>query len=59
MTNDERLKECVKEFFEYLDYQEESDSGRLFNPIQISCCRVMKVEPLDKLLAEMKMLSNL
>lgn len=59
MTNDERLKECVKEFFEYLDYQEESDSGTLFNPIFISCCRVMKVEPLDKLIAEMKMLSNL
>jgi 3'-phosphoadenosine 5'-phosphosulfate sulfotransferase (PAPS reductase)/FAD synthetase len=59
MTDDERLKECVKEFFAFLDYQEESDGGKMFNPITISCCRVMKVDPLNKLLDEMKALSNL
>ena len=60
MTNNERLKECVKDFFEnYLDVQEESDSGRMFHPITISCCRAMKTEPLNKLLDEMKALSNL
>ena len=59
MTNDERLKQCVKEFFEFLDYQEESDNGVMFNPITISCCRVMKTEPLNNLLVEMKALSSL
>ncbi len=58
MTDNDRLKECVKQFFTYLDYQEESDGGTIFNPITISCSRVMKVEPLNKLLDEMKALSN-
>ena len=45
--SEERLKECVKEFFDsYLNYTEESDSGRLFHPISISCGRVMKLQPL-------------
>ena len=53
------LKELVKSFFEdYLNVQEESDSGRVFNPIHISCTRVMMIEPLDKLLKRMKELSG-
>ena len=59
MTEAEELKQLVKSFFEdYLDYQEESDSGRVFNPIHISCTRVMMVEPLAKLLSRMKELSK-
>ena len=62
MTEAEELQELqslVKSFFEdYLDYQEESDSGRVFNPIFISCARVMKVKPLDELLDRMKELSG-
>lgn len=58
MSDNERLKECVKEFFTYLDYQEESDSGTIFNPIIISCSRVMKFGPLCKLLDEMKTLAH-
>lgn len=58
MTDNERLKECVKEFFTFLDYQEESDGGRMFHPITISCCRAMKTAPLNDLLKEMKALSN-
>ena len=59
MTEAEELKQLVKSFFEdYLDYQEESDSGRVFNPIHISCTRVMMVEPLAKLLMRMKELSK-
>ena len=55
----DELQTLVKSFFEdYLDYQEESDSGRVFNPIHISCARVMKVEPLDELLNRMKELSG-
>ena len=55
----QELQTLVKSFFEdYLDYQEESDSGRVFNPIHISCTRVMMVEPLAKLLMRMKELSK-
>jgi 3'-phosphoadenosine 5'-phosphosulfate sulfotransferase (PAPS reductase)/FAD synthetase len=54
-----RLKECVREFFEvYLNRIEESDSGKPFNPISISCCRAMMLEPLNKLLDEMCTLSG-
>ena len=53
------LKSLVKSFFEdYLDYQEESDSGRVFNPIHISCTRVMMTKPLGELLSRMKELSG-
>ncbi|MFI3218237.1 MAG: hypothetical protein QX189_03870, partial [Methylococcales bacterium] len=47
------------EFFnKYLNIVEESDSGRLFNPITIGCCRVMKVEPLGQLLEKMRVLAD-
>lgn len=59
MTDNERLKELVAEFFtNYLDCTEESDSGVMFNPIHISCCRALKLEPLGKLLIEMKTLAG-
>jgi hypothetical protein len=55
----DELQTLVKSFFEdYLDVQEESDSGRVFNPIHISCVRAMKVEPLAKLLMRMRELSG-
>jgi hypothetical protein len=58
MTEEQELKKLVNEFFtKYLDYTEESDSGNMFNPIYISCCRVMMHEPLNKLLSRMKELS--
>jgi len=53
------LQTLVKSFFEdYLNYQEESDSGRVFNPIHVSCTRAMMIEPLAKLLMRMKELSG-
>ena len=56
---EQELETLVKDFFEnYLDTWEESDSGREFHPITISCCRCMKVEPLDKLLTRMRELSE-
>ena len=59
MTEAEELQILVKSFFEdYLDVQEESDSGRVFNPIHISCVRAMKLEPLYKLLMRMRELSG-
>ena len=53
------LQALVKSFFEdYLNYQEESDSGRVFNPIHVSCTRAMMTEPLARLLMRMKKLSG-
>jgi hypothetical protein len=53
------LQTLVKSFFEdYLNYQEESDSGRVFNPIHISCTRVAMIEPFADLLDRMKELSG-
>ncbi len=52
------LKILVKKFFkEYLDVVEVSDSGTEFHPITISCCRSMKIDPLNKLLKRLRKLS--
>lgn len=40
--------DLVKELFSFLDIVEVSDGGREFHPIAISCCRVMKMEALNK-----------
>lgn len=59
MKKTDELQDCVKEFFEkYLNRREESDSGRIFSPITISCCRVMMLEPLDELMEKMRILSG-
>ena len=59
MTDDEKLKKAVKEFFnKYLNRVEESNSGCLFHPISVSCCRVLMIEPLGKLLETMRELSG-
>ena len=59
LMRDEELRVCVKEFFEkYLNYAEESDSGKMFHPIVVSCSRVMMTEPLNNLLARMAELSG-
>ena len=58
MNNDE-LKDCVKEFFEkYLNRREESDSGIMFSPITMGCCRAMMIEPLNELMEKMRILSG-
>jgi len=55
----DELQTLVKSFFEdYLNYQEESDNGRVFNPIHVSCTRAMMIEPLAKLLMRMRELSK-
>ena len=51
------LEQATKQFFEqYMNLREESDSGRIFAPIQISCCRAHMIEGLDALLEEMRVL---
>lgn len=62
IQNEERaleLQGLVKEFFEkYLNRVEESDSGKMFNPVTVSCCRAMMTEPLSNLLDRMAELSG-
>lgn len=59
MNEHEQLRECVKSFFEdYLNIREESESGRVFAPIQISCCRAYKYQTLNDLLERMRILSG-
>jgi glutamyl-tRNA reductase len=59
LMRDEELRVCVKEFFEkYLNHAEESDSGKMFHPITVSCCRVMMMKPLSNLLHKMCKLSG-
>jgi 3'-phosphoadenosine 5'-phosphosulfate sulfotransferase (PAPS reductase)/FAD synthetase len=48
------LRSLVKKLFYYLDYQEESDGGKMFHPVTISCCRALMTQPLNELLDEMK-----
>ena len=53
------LEEAVQSFFnDYLNKVEESDSGYLFHPIHIGCCRVMKMKPLGELIEKMRELSG-
>lgn len=47
-------RELIKEFISFLDYTEESDSGRVFHPISISSCRVMLTPALNMILQEMR-----
>ena len=59
MNEHDELQQCVKSFFEdYLNLREESDSGRMFAPITVSCCRAMEIEKLNALLERMRSLSG-
>jgi hypothetical protein len=53
-VNQLTLHDLVAEFFSYLDYTEESDSGRVFHPIEISSCRILMHEPLAYVLHQMR-----
>lgn len=44
----------VKALFELLDKTEESNNGRVFRPIQISCCRELDRLKLNQILAQLK-----
>ena len=46
-------RELIKEFISYLDYTEESESGREFHPITIGSCRVLMTQPLNMVLEKM------
>lgn len=52
------LQRTVEEFFSILDTKEESDSGRVFNPVYISSCRVWETKKLDLLMKKMREMSK-
>lgn len=52
------LKLLTKRLFEILETKEESDNGKEFSPVFISCCRALLGEELNKILPRMKELSN-
>lgn len=47
-------RELLKEFFTYLDYKEESEAGKVFSPIAISCVRAVMTQPLDMVLERLR-----
>lgn len=51
------LKNVVKDFFALLDATAETDEGREFHPVTISCSRALTIPKLDKVLFEMKRLA--
>jgi hypothetical protein len=48
------LEALVREFLSYLDYTEETDSGREFHPICISSVRVLMSQPLGMCLTKLR-----
>ena len=52
------LKELVAEFLSYLDATDESESGTVFHPVHISCCRALWTEPLNIVLKKMREEAN-
>lgn len=48
------LRALVKEFFEVLNSEEESDSGRIFHPVYVSSVRVMLTKRLNEIMPRME-----
>lgn len=48
------LKADITRFFDILNIREESDSGREFSPVYISCCRVMLGQELGDILKRLE-----
>ena len=46
------------EFFDYLDRTEISEFEREFHPVSFGCCRAAWIEPLNKIMKEMKELAK-
>jgi hypothetical protein len=58
MSETMTLEQAVHHFFSILNRTEESDSGRVFHPVTINCCRVMWMKDLEDTLTKMAELSN-
>ena len=49
-----QINKLVKELLEIFDTIEESDSGLMFHPVQISSCRVMLSKRVNEILVKLK-----
>ena len=54
MSKAQQYDILVKELFELLDRTEETDEGRVFRPVQISCSREMDRMKLEQVLSDLK-----
>jgi len=54
MSKAQQYDILVKELFELLDRTEETDEGRVFRPVQISCSREMDRMKLEQVLGDLK-----
>jgi hypothetical protein len=54
VLKEQQYDALVKELFRLLDITEETDDGRVFHPNQISSCRALDAEKLNKVLIELK-----
>lgn len=52
------LKKLIKEFIDILEETEESNSGRVFHPVTINSCRVLKTKRIAHLINEIKKCIN-
>ena len=52
------VKALLREFFQLLDIEEESDSGRRFHPNYIASCRILDGQKLNEILTELKRISR-
>lgn len=50
----EEMEDNLRTFFQLLDLTEESDEGKPFHPITISCCRELDGLKMEKVLAQLK-----
>lgn len=50
----DNLKSLCKQFIDILETVEVSDNGREFHPTTINSCRVLTLEKLDKIIADIK-----
>jgi uncharacterized protein with HEPN domain len=54
----DRLADLVKQFVSILDITEESDSGRLFHPTNITSCRAGDLQKIGELVEALKRASR-
>ena len=50
----EELESNIRELFVLLERVEETDEGRRFHPVQITCCRALDMVKLERVLRKLK-----
>ena len=50
----EELESTIKELFVLLERVEETDEGRKFHPVQITCCRALDGVKLEQVLRKLR-----